>query len=269
MARKTKERQPGAVRPDLGKDQAFMVDPKALKWIVSHANLRKTDTVLEIGAGTGNLTREIARSGARVIAVEKDLTLEGDLRKTLRGFSNAEIVIGNALKLLDSRGIRFNKIVSNIPYAISEPLIQKLIFHDFGIAVLTLPKSFAHRLIAAAWEKEYSHLSFLFQRFYIVQGCLDLQRDSFKPVPMTNSVILKFESKPKNSVLCQMFLRPNMVARNALREALCSAKGYTKNRARVTIKSLNLNNLLDKKVSELTVDDIKKIVRRAAEFRED
>jgi 16S rRNA A1518/A1519 N6-dimethyltransferase RsmA/KsgA/DIM1 with predicted DNA glycosylase/AP lyase activity len=256
-------------RPDLKKDQAFVVDPRAIRWIVEQASLKKTDTVLEIGAGTGNLTRALAKSGARVIAVEKDITLERELRKNLRGFPNAEIVIGNALKLLDSRGIRFDKVVSNIPYAISEPLIQRLIFHDFELAVLTLPKVFAHCLIAAPREKEYSKLSFVFQRFFIIQAYLDLQRETFRPMPRTNSIILKFLAKPKNSVLCQFFLRPNMRAKNALREALCSAKKYTKNRARITIKSLNLNNLLEKEVSELTVNDIKEIVKRAAEFRED
>ena len=109
--------------PDLSQDQAFMVDPKAIKWIVEQASLKKTDTVLEIGAGTGNLTRVIAKSGARVIAVEKDITLEKELRKKLGRFPSVEIVIGNALRLLDSWGIRFDKVVSNIPYAISEPLI--------------------------------------------------------------------------------------------------------------------------------------------------
>jgi 16S rRNA A1518/A1519 N6-dimethyltransferase RsmA/KsgA/DIM1 with predicted DNA glycosylase/AP lyase activity len=256
-------------KPDLKKDQAFMVNPKAVRWIVEHANLRKTDTVLEIGAGTGNLTRALAASGARIIAVEKDISLEKELRKNLREFPAVEIVIGNALNLLDARGFRFDKLVSNIPYAISEPLMQRLIFHDFEMAVLTLPKSFAGRLIAAEWEGEYSRLSFVFQRFFIVQVCLDLQRDSFSPMPKTHSVVLKFVSKPKNSVTCQMLLRPDMAAKNALREALCSARGYTKNRARQTIKSLDFNNLMEKRVSELGAEDIKDIVRKASEFRED
>jgi 16S rRNA A1518/A1519 N6-dimethyltransferase RsmA/KsgA/DIM1 with predicted DNA glycosylase/AP lyase activity len=259
----------GTMKPDLGRDQAFMVDPRAIRWIVGQADLRETDTVLEIGAGTGNLTRAIAKSGARVIAVEKDLTLERELRKNLRGFSNAEIVIGNALKLLDSRGIRFNKLVSNIPYAISEPLIQRLIFHEFEMAVLTLPKGFARILIAAPWEKGYSRLSFTFQRFFYIQAYLDLQMDSFRPRPRTNSVVLKFLAKPRNSVFCQLLLRPGMRTKNALREALCSAKGHTKNQARITIKRLNLTNLLEKRVSELSVEDIRTIVRKAAEFRED
>lgn len=259
----------GAPKPDLRKDQAFMVDQKALKWMVSHADLGKEDTVLEIGAGTGNLTRMIARSGAKVIAIEMDKGLIPELRKSLRGFRKVEILEGNALKYLDIRGVRFNKLVSNIPYAISEPLIRKLIFHDFDLAVLTLPKRFAHRLIADEWEKEYSMLSFVFQRFYIVQACLDLQKDSFDPAPKTSSVIMEFESKPKDSVVCQMFLRPSMVTKNALREAMCSAKGHTKNQARQTIKNLNLNRLLDKKVSDLVMDDIREIVSRAAELRED
>ncbi len=259
----------GRPGPDLRRDQAFMVDTRAIKWIVSQACLKKTDTVLEIGAGTGNLTREIAKSGSRVIAVENDMNLEAELKRNLRRFSNVNVVMGNALKILDSPGIRFDKVVSNIPYAISEPLIQRLVFHEFELAVMTLPKTFAHRLIAAPWEREYSRLSFLFQRFFIVQSCLDFQRDAFRPVPGTKSVALKFVSKPRNSVLCQLLLRPGMVAKNALREALCSARGYTKNQARITIKNLNLDSLLEKRVSELTLDDVRAIVKGAARLSKD
>jgi len=256
-------------KPDLKKDQAFMVNPNAIRWIVSQSNLRKTDTILEIGAGTGNLTRALASSGARIIAVENDALLEKALRKNLRSFPGVEIVIGNALRLLDAGGFRFDKVISNIPYAISEPLIQRLIFHEFGLAVLTLPKSFARRLIAARWEREYSRLSFVFQSFFMVQACLDLQRDSFSPAPKTNSVILKFVSKPRNTVACQLLLRPDMAVKNALRESLCSARGCTKNSARQTISSLELGSLMERKVSELGADEIKSILKKAAEFRED
>jgi len=259
----------GHVKPDLSRDQAFMVDPKAIKWIVREADLTKEDRVLEIGAGTGNLTKVLARTKARIIAVESDISFENALRKRLKGHSNVDIIMGNGLKVLDSKGAGFTKLVSNIPYAISEPLIRRLIFSDLKLVVITLPKSFARKLIAAPWEKDYSMLSFIFQRFFIIQGCLDLQRDSFKPEPRSNSVVMKFESKPKDSVFCQMFLRPDMVTRNALREAICSAKNKTKNQARSIINSLDLTDLLEKKVSELNVTDIKMIVSKAAEFREE
>ncbi len=255
--------------PDLEKDQAFMVDPKAIKWIVDKAGLSGKDRVLEIGAGTGNLTRALASTKARITAVEKDPSLENALRRAVGRKSNVEIVIGNALELLDSGRLRFDRIVSNIPYAISEALIRRLIHHDFEMGVLTLPKTFAHRLIAADWEREYSTLSFTFQRFFIVQDCLDLQRDSFSPMPRTNSVVLKFESKPRDSVLCQLLLRQGMVTKNALREALCSAKGMTKNQARQRIKSMGINSIADRKVSELSVQDLKDIIKKAAEIRED
>lgn len=264
----TSPRKPVA-KPDLRKDQAFMVDPRAIRWIIQEAGLRKTDTVLEIGAGTGNLTTALAKSGARVIAVENDISLESELVKRLDRFRNVEVVIGNALKLLDSKGIKFDKIISNIPYAISEPLIRRLVYHDFSMGVLTLPKGFAHRLIASNWEKEYSMLSFIFQRFFIVHSLFDLQRDSFRPRPKTNSVVMKFVSKTKNSVTCHLLLRQEMVVKNALREALCAVRGYTKNEARQRIKSMkSYSNLLERKVSELGAEDIKAIVRKVAEHPE-
>ena len=262
-------RKPASPKPDLKKDQAFIVNPKAIRWIIQEASLKKTDTVLEVGAGTGNLTAALARSGARVIAVENDISLESELVKRLGRFRNVEVVIGNALKLLDSKGIKFDKVISNIPYAISEPLIRRLIYHDFSLGVLTLPKSFAHRLIASSWEKEYSMLSFTFQRFFIVQSLLDLQRDSFRPRPKTNSVVMKFVTKTKNSVTCHLLLRQNMVVKNALREALCAARRFTKNEARQRIKSIeSYSNLLERKVSELSAEDIKGIVLKVAEHPE-
>jgi 16S rRNA A1518/A1519 N6-dimethyltransferase RsmA/KsgA/DIM1 with predicted DNA glycosylase/AP lyase activity len=260
-------KQARSPKPDLRKDQAFMVDTKAIKWIIRESGLKRTDTVLEIGAGTGNLTTALAKSGARVIAVENDISMESELVKRLQRFRNVEVVIGNALKLLDSKGIKFDKIISNIPYAISEPLIRRLIFHDFSMGVLTLPKSFAHRLVAASWEKQYSTLSFTFQMFFIVHSCLDLQRDSFRPAPKTNSVVMKFVTKPKNSVTCQLLLRQDMSTKNALREALCSVRKCTKNQARERIKSIEPYNLLERKVSELSTEDIKTIVKKVSEHR--
>ena len=144
---------PKGLKPKLRLDQNFMIDEDILDRIVSMSDLSKKDTVLEIGAGTGLLTKKLARKAGKVIAIEIDETLKTHLKKNLSGAKNVQLVFGNALTKIKHH--RFNKIVSNIPYSISEPLIQNLIYRDFDIAVLTVPKVFASRLVADEKERRF------------------------------------------------------------------------------------------------------------------
>ncbi|ODS35621.1 hypothetical protein BEH94_03445 [Candidatus Altiarchaeales archaeon WOR_SM1_SCG] len=122
--------------------QHFMTDKKILQRICNYANLNKDDTVLEIGAGTGNLTFEIAKFAA-VYAIEKDEKLVAGLEKIKN--KNIRIIRGDALKLTFPN---FNKIVSNIPYGISRKITLKLLEYKFNLGILTVQKEFAEKLTA-------------------------------------------------------------------------------------------------------------------------
>jgi len=256
---------PKGLKPKPELDQSFMVDEDVLDQIVSMADLTRKDTVLEIGAGTGLLTKKLARKAGRVIAIEIDRDLKPHLEKSIKGAKNVRLVYGNALSLI--RGMRFNKIVSNIPYMISEPLIRILVRKDFELAVITFPKAFASRLLADEKDRRYSKLSMTFQSFFIVEEALDIQRETFHPQPKVNSIALKLMKKDDDSLTCLLLRREKMKVKNAIREAICEKENITKKEARKTLNTLKISNIKDKKVSELSVSELKRLVEKAAGFR--
>ena len=112
--------------------QNFLVDRGVVQGIVDAAELSPADTVLEIGPGIGTLTQGLAETGARVVAVELDKKLPAVLAETLKGYDNVTIVPGDILKLniseilgLPNRS-RF-KVVANLPYYITTPILMTLL----------------------------------------------------------------------------------------------------------------------------------------------
>jgi len=253
-------------KPNLMLDQSFMVSVEMIKKIVSLAEINRHETVLEVGSGIGLLTKEIAKYSKNVIAVEIDKRLAGILRCELKNFDNVEIRNDNILRILDKERPVFNKVISNTPYSICEALLQRLAMYDFGLAILTVPKGFAHILTAKKGQKKYSMLSFFSQEFFNIKIVCFLPKQAFYPEPKTNSAIVLLKPKRKRSVLCRVLLKRKAKLKNALLQAITmperrwgSSKRPTKNEARKIIKSLKLNSLLDRKVSELGLNDIEKI----------
>lgn len=237
-----------------------MTDSVVLKRIVKAAGIRNSDTVLEIGPGKGFLTREIAGKAKKVIAIEIDKGMESELRKNLDGIRNTELVFGNALKIIKRK--RFNKIVSNIPYAISEPLLQEMVFLDFDSALLSLPESFAGRLVAGPGDRGFSRLSILAREFFDVRVLFEVPKEAFHPNPKTRSVAVMIKKRKEKTLFCRVYLKRKMRLKNAIMRALSDTGKTTKNQARKQIKSLNINTLLDKKTTEMDTTELKTVWER-------
>jgi 16S rRNA (adenine1518-N6/adenine1519-N6)-dimethyltransferase len=142
--------------------QNFLVDRDVLSRIADYAELNPADSILEIGAGTGNLTEVLSRRAGRVYAVEVD----GGLAMGLKGrFANVKVIEGDALKveLPD-----YNKVVSNLPYQISSKITYRLLSKPFDLAVLMYQREFAKRLIAAPGTAGYGRLSMVVGHYAIV-----------------------------------------------------------------------------------------------------
>ena len=142
------------IRPSKRLGQHFLINERIIKRQIDYAAISSNDRVLEVGAGCGLLTQCLAKRAKRVIAIEKDARLVQLLEEKMP--ENVQILAGDALKI---EFPKFDKIVANIPYQISSPLIFKLFDKDFSTAVLMLQKEFAQRLIAKPGDKTYSRLT--------------------------------------------------------------------------------------------------------------
>ena len=117
--------------------QNFLFDPSILKRIISVAHLSSEDTVVEIGPGLGRLTALLSEHAARVVAIELDEDLYRRLTGTLSGHENVEVVLGDALRYPYETLGEF-KVVANIPYYITTPVIFKLIEYKAQLESMTL-----------------------------------------------------------------------------------------------------------------------------------
>ena len=248
------------MKPEL--DQHFMTDPILIRTIVSLAGIRKNETVLEIGAGKGTVTKEIAGKAGRVIAIEIDPELGEHLRKL--GLPNLEIRIRNALDFLDGldkKNPGFQRVVSNTPYSISEALVQRLAHFPFKKGVFAFPKSFAYRLVEKGEKR--TRLSFVAQEFFGIKLEMEIPKTAFTPVPHTASMVVVLTPKRKKSLAAALLHKEKMLLKNALREVLCEGflgRKSTKREARKAIKGLKISNLLlDKKVAEMDEKEFKQL----------
>jgi 16S rRNA (adenine1518-N6/adenine1519-N6)-dimethyltransferase len=153
------------IRPKKSLGQHFLKDPYYLKKITDAAGIGPEDQVLEIGPGRGHLTRELAKRAKRVIAIEFDERLIPLLRDEFSKTSKIEIVHADALVYPYAALAGQWKIVANLPYYISTPIIQKLLqFREkFLTLTLMLQKEVAQRIAAPPGGKEYGFLSVLVQ----------------------------------------------------------------------------------------------------------
>ena len=171
------------------KDQHFLIDKKILNRIIDYGDLKNSDTVLEIGAGYGNLTGELARKAGRVIAVE----IDQELASSLSGWDNVDVIKGDALKI---EFPYFNKVISNLPYSISSPVTFKLLRHKFDVAILMYQHEFARRLVALPGNKDYSRLSIGVQYYADVEILEKVPPSAFSSPPEVSSAIVRLTPRP-------------------------------------------------------------------------
>ena len=179
-------------RPKKRLSQCFLVDHNIVRKIVSAASLRRDETVLEIGPGRGILTRALSEQAGRVIAVELDRSLDGTLNAALAGIDNVELRFGDALAFPYGTVPRGTVVVSNLPYAISTPLLFKLLeAHDrIDRMVLMLQTEVARRLVAKPGTKDYGILAILTQYRAVPSLAFHVSAGCFRPKPTVSSTVV-------------------------------------------------------------------------------
>ncbi|CAH9139712.1 unnamed protein product [Cuscuta epithymum] len=181
--------------------QHLLTNPRVLDSIISKSNILPTDTVLEIGPGTGNLTLKLLNVAEKVIAIEVDKRMIEILNKRATEHclrDKLTIVCQDALK---TEFPRFDLMVANIPYGISSPLIAKVVFgtNAYRSATLLLQKEFARRLLANPGDSEFNRLAANVKLMADVELVMDVSKRDFLPCPKVDSSVVRIH--PKASVL--------------------------------------------------------------------
>lgn len=172
--------------------QHFLIDQNIVRKIVTAAALRPQETVLEIGPGRGILTRALCASARCVIAVELDRSLGHTLEDALTGCGNVEIQFGDALAYPYGTLPLGTVVVANLPYAISTPLLFRLLeAHDrIDRMVLMLQTEVAKRLAARPGTKDYGILSVLTQYRTVPSLAFRVSSSCFRPPPAVSSTVV-------------------------------------------------------------------------------
>jgi 16S rRNA (adenine1518-N6/adenine1519-N6)-dimethyltransferase len=213
------------------RDQHFLINPRTVERILSCITVRDR-VVLEIGPGTGILTRALLDEGARVIAVELDYELCQDLRNRFH-----REIAGGQLILLEGDAAQvdlppFECVVANLPYSLSSKITFRLLEIGFEEAVLMYQKEFAQRMLARPGTPACGRLSVMVQTYADIEPCFEVSPRAFSPMPQVRSMVLylvphepRFPIKDRNfyhDVVRALFSHRRKTVRNGLRNLLGS-----------------------------------------------
>lgn len=195
--------------------QNFLTSIDTIKAIVDAAEIKQEDLIIEIGSGVGNLTVQLAERINKVIAIEIDRHLIPALTENTQLFSNVEVINADILKVdLEGYINCYNvecrqgikparvKVIANLPYYITTPIIMKLIEQDvlLDLLVLMVQKEAADRITAQPGGKDYGVLSVAVQCFYEIEKIINVPSHYFFPQPGVDSIVLRMRKRAESIV---------------------------------------------------------------------
>ena len=199
--------------------QNFLTDKNIIDEIIESAQIGPEDLVMEIGPGMGVITMEAAEKAKKVIAVEIDKNLIPILKETLKDYDNVEIINKDILKtdvngLIDGCKEKFAgvKILGNLPYYITTPIIMKLLEDGVKADSITImmQKEVADRIKALPETKAYGALSVAVQYYCTAEAVVNVPKEVFMPQPKVDSTVLRLCIRKEKPVILEdrdMFFR--------------------------------------------------------------
>ena len=267
--------------------QNFLINEEAVDKIIEGANICREDLVIEIGPGLGTLTKELLERAGKVIAVELDKRMIQILKDRFKLYNNFELINDDILKIdlkriineslsknpnteyddRKSEDIKHIKIVANLPYYITTPIIMKLLEDKLNIDTITvmIQKEVADRLIAIPGEKNTGAITYGVYYYSESSKITEVKRDSFIPEPNVDSEViqLKIRREPPVTVTdTQLMFKIIKCAFLQRRKTLVNAldsSGIFKNKDEI-INILKANNIDEKIRGEaLSMEEYAKI----------
>lgn len=193
-----------AFKPKKQLGQNFLINDEIVDQIVAAGEITSDDTIIEVGPGTGILTEKLLKTGAAILAIEKDFDLITKLKRNLGEPKNLKIIHQDALWFDLST---FNpstvlgasyKVVANIPYNITSPLIRKFLENENKpeLIIMTIQKEVAERITAKPGSSSRGLLTIIVEFYAAAEIILDVPRKNFYPVPKVDSAVIKIKPYP-------------------------------------------------------------------------
>ena len=232
-------------------DQHFLIDKDVINKFIDTCDLKKEDKVLEIGAGKGVLSSIINNKVKSFTIIEKD--------ERLKKYLSTYNVIYNDVLKEDING--YNKIITSLPYSITESFMYKLMDTKFDKLIMICGKKFADSI------NEDNKLSLLTKLYFNVKKIIDITPDSFDPQPRVMSSLIVLEPKDistlnkKDKILRLLYKYRFMKVKNALKEILIKLDNITQREARNIISNYNIDDsILNKLFDELSNNELKELI---------
>ncbi|MDO4293618.1 MAG: 16S rRNA (adenine(1518)-N(6)/adenine(1519)-N(6))-dimethyltransferase RsmA [Eubacteriales bacterium] len=179
--------------------QNFLIEPRVLERIMDAAQISKQDCVVEVGPGIGTMTQYLAERAGQVVAVEIDRALLPILEETLAGYDNVEVINADILKVdlnrlvQEKNGGRPVKVVANLPYYITTPIIMGLFESRLPLESITImvQKEVADRMQVGPGTKDYGALSLAVQFYAKPEIVANVPPNCFIPRPNVGSAVIR------------------------------------------------------------------------------
>lgn len=243
--------------------QNFLVSEKVVEAIIESSQIGKEDLVIEIGPGLGTLTKYLLEKAGKVICIELDKKMIGILKERFKLYDNFEVqnqdILKVDLKMLirkekENANIKNVKVVANLPYYITTPIIMKLLEEELDLESITvmIQKEVADRLIAVPGKKDTGAITYSVYYYSVAEGILEVPNDSFIPEPEVTSKVIKLNIRNKppvqvknKEVMFKIIKSAFMQRRKTLLNALNNTKVFANKEEGIKIlKELGLNEAI-------------------------
>ena len=202
------------IRANKSLGQNFLISEQVVNEIVESSKIDKEDLVIEIGPGLGTLTKYLLEKAGKVIGIELDKKMVEILQDRFKLYNNFELYQQDVLKIdlkhlikkeKENTNIKKVKIVANLPYYITTPIIMKLLEEKLDLESITvmIQKEVADRLIAIPGEKETGAITYAVYYYAIAEAILEVPKESFIPEPEVTSKVIKLNIRKEPPIEVQ------------------------------------------------------------------
>ena len=231
--------------------QNFLINQQIIDDIVKVANVNEDDLIIEIGPGLGSLTSKLADNAKKVVAIELDQNMIEILKERFSLYKNVEIIHGDIMKvdLKEIIGEEKNvKIVANLPYYITTPIVMKLLEENLKMKSITVmvQKEVGERFCAIPGGKEYGAITVSINYYSDSKIVLDVPKDNFNPIPEVDSCVVQLKLKKNHIELKdkKLFFRLIKIAFSQRRKNIGNSLtgiGMTKQEVKEMLQALSLD----------------------------